>query len=197
MNWKRSLIAILAAIPVVALLAYGFSRAPRAIPTPLPGKPAPSFAAPVFAPGQEPLARNVGDTVRMDEFAGKVLVLNFWASWCLACRDEHVALSETARSYAGKPAQFLGVLYRDRTPPAVDWIAQMGGQSYPSIDDPHARLAIDYGLYGVPETFIIDPKGVVAYKHIGPISEDVLRHWIDSLMPPMTAGDTAVGAKSR
>ena len=183
MNWKRAAIATLAAAPVIALFAFGFTRNPSEIPSPLPGRPAPAFALPVFATGEAPLAREVGDTIRLGDLAGKVVVVNFWASWCLACRDEHVALSETAREYADKPAQFIGVLYHDRPTNGLRWIDGMGGQSYPSVSDERSRMAIDYGLYGVPETFIVDPGGRIAYKHIGPITANVLRFWIDSLAP--------------
>ncbi|HYV97717.1 MAG TPA: redoxin family protein [Gemmatimonadaceae bacterium] len=182
MNWKRALIAATAAIPLILLLAWGFSRNPGDIPSPLPGKPAPLFALGVFAPGQPPLERKVGDTLRLEDFRGKVVVLNFWASWCLACREEHVALSDAARRYTGKPVQFLGVLFNDRAPPAIDWISEMGGQSYPSVMDPGAHVAVDFGLYGVPETFFIDVTGRVARKQIGPASDVVLNHVIDSLL---------------
>jgi cytochrome c biogenesis protein CcmG/thiol:disulfide interchange protein DsbE len=192
MNWKRALFATLAAAPLIALFAFGFTRDPGEIPSPMPGREAPAFALAVFAPGVEPLARAVGDTIRLEDLKGKVVVLNFWASWCLACRDEHTALSETALAYAGKPTQFLGVLYNDRTPLAIQWIGNMGGQSYPSVLDNRSHTAIGYGLYGVPETFIIDPSGRIAYKHLGPISSSVLRSWIDSLMPkPTPAGGAA------
>ena len=184
MNWKRAALATLAAAPVLALFAFGFTRNPGEIPSPLPGRPAPSFALPVFAAGEPPLARDVGDTLKLGNLAGKVVVVNFWASWCLACRDEHVALSETAREYADKPAQFIGVLYHDRPANGLRWIESMGGQSYPSVTDERSRMAIDYGLYGVPETFIVDPGGRIAYKHIGPITANVLKFWIDSLAPP-------------
>ena len=183
MNWKRAFLATLAATPLIALFAFGFTRDPGEIPSPMPGRDAPAFALDVFAPGEAPLARPVGDTIRLADLAGKVVVVNFWASWCLACRDEHTALSETARAYADSPAQFIGVLYNDRVPPALQWIRDMGGQSYPSVLDAGSRTAINYGLYGVPETFIIDPQGRIAYKHLGPISAPVLRKWIDSLMP--------------
>jgi cytochrome c biogenesis protein CcmG/thiol:disulfide interchange protein DsbE len=192
MNWKRSLIAIIAAVPVIALLAYGFRRDPREIPTPLPGKAAPAFALEVFAPGKPPLALNVGDTIRNAALLGKVAVVNFWASWCVACRGEHRPLSETALTYAEKPVQFVGVLYRDTREPALAWIENMGGQSYPSIDDSEARMAIDYGLYGVPETFFIDAKGIVAHKEVGPVNEAILRKWIDSLMPRTSTPDSAI-----
>lgn len=192
MNWKRAAIATLAAAPVIALLAFGFTRNPSEIPSPLPGRPAPAFALPVFATGEAPLAREVGDTIRLGDLAGKVVVVNFWASWCLACRDEHVALSQTAKRYAGQSVQFIGVLYHDRPENGLRWIEGMGGQSYPSVTDDRSRMAINYGLYGVPETFIIDPAGRIAYKHIGPITAGVLRQWIDSLAPS-PALDTVPG----
>ncbi len=192
MNWKRAVIATLASVPIIALFAFGFTRNPGEIPSPLPGHAAPAFNLAVFARGEPPLARPAGDSIRLGDLVGKVVVLNFWASWCLACRDEHVALSETARRYADLPAQFIGVLYNDRPSAGIRWIAQMGGQSYPSVTDNNSRTAIDYGLYGVPETFIVDVRGRIAYKHLGPISETVLRQWIDSLLPKATATDMMV-----
>jgi cytochrome c biogenesis protein CcmG/thiol:disulfide interchange protein DsbE len=139
--------------------------------------------------------------MRLTDLRGKVVVLNFWASWCLACRDEHSALSDVAQSYAGKPVQFLGVLYNDVPDKGTAWIAEMGGQSYPSVDDPGARVAIDYGLYGVPETFFLDASGRVAYKHTGPVTPGVVRFKVDSLMAaaqpvaPAPVADTAVTTK--
>ena len=197
MNWKRSIIATVAAIPLIALFAYGFTRDPSAIDSPLPGNQAPGFALEVFAPGEEPLNRAVGDTIELGKLAGNVVVVNFWASWCLACRDEHQGLSETAKRYSTQPARFVGVLYNDRPAAGVEWIARMGGQSYPSVNDKGARTAIDYGLSGVPETFIIDPGGRIAYKHIGPISERLLSRWIDSLLPKPAFGDTALRPVAR
>jgi cytochrome c biogenesis protein CcmG/thiol:disulfide interchange protein DsbE len=191
-NWRRSALATIGAVPLIALFAYGFTRDPGEIPSPMPGREAPTFALDVFAPGEAPLARPVGDTIRLTDLAGKVVVVNFWASWCLACRDEHTALSETAVSYADSPTQFIGVLYNDRSPSAIEWIRDMGGQSYPSVLDAGSRTAINYGLYGVPETFIIDPHGRIAYKHMGPITARVLRQWIDSLLPdPASAAGAA------
>ena len=196
MNWRRATIAVIAATPLIALFAFGFTRDPGEIPSPLPGRAAPDFALPVFATGEGALARQVGDTISLRGLAGKVTVVNFWASWCLACRDEHEALSETARQYADRPTQFVGVLYNDRPSLGINWIARMGGQSYPSVTDDGSRTAIDFGLYGVPETFIIDPAGRIAYKHIGPITTSVLRTWIDSLLP-LAATDTTSRLESR
>jgi cytochrome c biogenesis protein CcmG, thiol:disulfide interchange protein DsbE len=182
MNWKRAMIGVAIAAPMVGLLAYGMTRNPRDIPSPLPGRPAPDFALEVFAPGQGTIARTIGDTIRLSQHRGDVVVLNFWASWCLACRDEHEALSHVAERYAGKDVHFVGVLYNDLTGAGTNWIAQMGGQSYPSVLDPRTRTAIDYGLYGVPETFFIGRDGRVGYKHVGPVTEALLAYKIDSLL---------------
>jgi cytochrome c biogenesis protein CcmG, thiol:disulfide interchange protein DsbE len=193
-NWNRAIIASLAAVPLILLFAWGFTRDPAVIPSPLPGHPAPQFALDVFAPGQPPLSRPVGETVRLADLRGKVVVLNFWASWCVACREEHATLSATARLYAGRPVQFLGVLYNDSAAAGEAWIAAMGGQSYPSMQDPEAHTAIDYGLYGVPETFFIDGNGRVAYKQLGPVSDVRLAQIVDSLiaaLPPKPTASTA------
>ena len=183
MNRTRAVIGMLIAIPVIWLFARSMGRDPRDLgPSPLAGRDAPGFRLAVFAPGQAALSRPVGDTVRLDDLKGQVVVLNFWASWCLACRDEHETLSEVARNYIVKPVHFLGVLYNDDALSGNKWIAEMGGQSYPSVLDPGARTAIDYGLYGVPETFFLDADGRVAFKNTGPVTATVLHRVVDSLM---------------
>ena len=182
MNWKRAAIATAFVLPVALLFRHGLTQDPREIPSPLPGNPAPKFSLAVFAPGQPPLERPVGDTVRLADLKGRVVVLNFWASWCLACRDEHAGLSEVARGYAGKPVQFVGSLYQDTPSNGTQWIAEMGGQSYPSVNDPKALTAIDYGLYGVPETFFIAQDGRIARKITGPAPPAVVKHILDSLL---------------
>ena len=182
MNWRRSAVAAAFGLPVIGLFVFGLRHDPKDIPSPLPGKPAPSFTLAVFAPGQPPLARPIGDTIRLSDLRGQVVVLNFWASWCLACRDEHATLSAVAREYVGKPVHFVGSLYQDRTSAGTAWIAEMGGQSYPSVEDPKSRTAIDYGLYGVPETFIISPDGRVARKITGPADAATVTRIVDSLL---------------
>jgi cytochrome c biogenesis protein CcmG/thiol:disulfide interchange protein DsbE len=182
MNWKRAGIAAVCVVPLIALFGYGLTRDPKDIPSPLPGHAASPFALTVFAPGQPPLARAPGDTVRLADLKGQVVVLNFWASWCLSCRDEHPILSQTAMDYVGKPVHFLGVLYNDEPANGTKWIEEMGGQSYPSVMDPGARTAIDYGLYGVPETYFLDANGRIAYKATGPVNARIIHYLVDSLM---------------
>lgn len=182
MNWKRAGMAIGLSLPVIGLLAFGLTRDPKVIDSPLPGKQAPPFALSVFAPGEGSSALTVGDTVKLVDQQGKIVVLNFWASWCLQCRDEHADLSNAARDYYDRGVRFYGLLYNDQESFGLKWINEMGGQSYPSLLDPRTRTAIDYGLYGVPETFIVTGDGRVAYKHIGAISARVLNQKIDSLL---------------
>ncbi len=192
MNWKRSFLTTAAVGgPLIALLAYGMTRDPRDIPSPLPGRDAPTFARAAFVTGDHSALRvPVGDTVRLHDLRGRVVVVNFWASWCLACRGEHSALSETARAYADKGVRFFGMLYNDSEANGRDWIAEMGGQPYPALSDPGARAAIAYGLYGVPESFVIGADGRVAYKFIGAVNEPQLHQLIDSLLavPTTTPG---------
>ena len=185
MNWRRAAIATACAVPVVALFGYGMTRNPRDIPSPLPGRPAPEFALQVIRAGDGAAggALQPGDTLRFADLKGEVVVVNFWASWCLACRDEHEVLSSVAQSYAGRGVRFVGVLYNDRPSNGVEWIENMGGQSYASVNDPRARTAIEFGVYGVPETFFIGPDGIVAYKHIGPVTERVLLEQIERIRP--------------
>lgn len=185
MNWKRSLIAVALAAPAVALLAFGMGRNPKEIPSPLPGRPAPSFELALMDPELFPEELDPADStaaVRLADRAGEVVILNFFASWCVACRVEHRVLSDVAERFERRGARFYGVLYQDSPENGRRWIEEMGGQSYPALLDPRSRTAIDYGLSGVPETFIIGKDGRVAYKHFGPVTEELLVQKLDSLL---------------
>lgn len=172
MNWRSAGVGAGAALIITALLAFGMTKDPGEIPSPLPGKDAPTFA----------LQTAGSEQVDLLQLRGQVVVLNFFASWCLNCRVEHPALTAIARAYEGKDVKFFGVIYNDSPENAERWITEMGGQPYPALVDPSSRTAIDYGLYGVPETFFISKSGKVAYKHIGPTTPEVLRKWIDQLL---------------
>lgn len=178
MKWNRALVGVLAAIPIIGLLGFGMTRDPSEIDSPLPGREAPQFALATFSgvPEGTPL-----DTVALAKYRGDVVVVNFWASWCLACRDEHVPLTTAGAQYRGSDVHFFGILYNDSPANGRRWIARMGGESYPSLVDPGSRTAIDYGVYGVPETYFIGRDGRVAYKHTGPVTSELLARKIGEL----------------
>jgi cytochrome c biogenesis protein CcmG, thiol:disulfide interchange protein DsbE len=180
MKWQRAVTAVAVAIPSIALLAFGLTRDPGSIPSPLPGRAAPAFALAAFTTGDSARAATL-DSVRLAALSGDVVVLNFYASWCLACRDEHEVLRTVGARYAGTDVHFFGLLYNDSPENAIRWLGEMGTLPYPSLADPHSRTAIDYGLYGVPETFFIGRDGRVAYKHTGPVTADVLIGKIEQL----------------
>ncbi len=200
MSWGRMLIGLLITIPIVALLAFGLGRDPRFIPSPLPGRDAPEFRLAVLdtLPPYSVRDPGSGEAINLSALRGDVVVVNFWASWCLACRDEHGPLSQAAEWYGQHGVHFFGVLYNDTPGNAVRWIERMGGQTYPTLLDPRSSTAIEYGLYGVPETFFIGRDGRVAHKVVGPVSASVLREWIDRLLdeaPPAPGSATQpVGA---
>ncbi|MGH7501596.1 MAG: TlpA family protein disulfide reductase [Longimicrobiales bacterium] len=176
MNWRRSLIGLVVAVSLVGVLAFGLTRDPSRIISPLPGRDAPDFALPLMDPTE------VLDSVRLAHMRGDVVVLNFWASWCLECRYEHEDLSLAALHYAGQPVRFFGVVYEDTPNNARRWIEAMGGQEYPSLLDPGSKTAVNYGLFGVPETFVIDRHGKVVHKQVGVVTERLLRSVIDPLL---------------
>ena len=172
MNWKRSLIGLGIAAPIVLLLGYGLTRDPRFIASPLPGRAAPEFALPSL---------EAGDSITLSSLRGSVVVVNFWASWCIPCRDEHPILLEASRAYQPKGVKFIGIAYNDKPDDSRRWLQELG-KDYPSLIDQGARTAIDYGISGVPETFILDKQGVVAFKKFGPITANEITQKLDSLL---------------
>lgn len=180
MNWKRVLISFGFTLPLIGLLAFGLTLDPNAIDSPLPGRPAPDFSLPVIENGE--------GMVSLAEQRGNIVVLNFFASWCLECRYEHGALSLASSAYRDRGVKFFGVLYNDTPEKGRAWIAQMGGQNYPALYDEGSRTAIDYGLYGVPETFVIDREGKVVQKKIGPWVFEELAGTIEGLLQQEQGG---------
>lgn len=182
MSWKRAAVAMALALPLLALFAFGLIRGdPRLIASPLLDQPAPDFALPVLDLQAD---QATPDTLRLSELRGQVVVLNFFASWCVPCRVEHGALTRAAQRYGDRGVQFLGVVYSD-TPDAVrHYVRQLGGQNYPALMDPGQRVAIDYGLVGVPETFFIDRDGVVRTKVFSAVTDQQLTNEIEPLLAP-------------
>jgi cytochrome c biogenesis protein CcmG/thiol:disulfide interchange protein DsbE len=161
-------------ILLVGFLAVGLTLDPRELPSPLIGKAAPAFDLPVLQqPGEGggPAARRFAPS----DMRGKVWLLNVWASWCVSCREEHPVLVELSKKGV---LPILGLNYKDKDADAQRWLAQFGNPYQVSIVDADGRTGIDYGVYGVPETYVIDAAGVIRYKQIGPITPDLLEHKI-------------------
>ena len=150
-------------IALVMLLAAGLTLNPREVPSPLVGKAAPPF--------ELPLLRDPDKTFTTKERLGSVWLLNVWASWCVSCRDEHPVLLELAKTGA---VPVYGLNYKDRREDGLRWLAAYGDPYRLSVVDPEGRIGIDYGVYGVPETYVIDKRGVIRYKQIGPVTREVL-----------------------
>ena len=157
------LIPLAAFFALAAVLAVGLKRDPREVPSPLIDKPAPDFA----------LTRldDPARTIRLADLRGKVWVLNVWASWCVACREEHPVLVEFAKQHA---VPLYGLNYKDKRPDATAWLQRFGNPYDASLFDGEGRVGIDFGVYGVPETFVIDGNGVIRMKHIGPLTAEVI-----------------------
>ena len=150
-------------IALVMLLAAGLTLNPREVPSPLVGKAAPPF--------ELPLLRDPDKTFTTKERLGSVWLLNVWASWCVSCREEHPVLLELAKTGA---VPVYGLNYKDRREDGLRWLAAYGDPYRLSVVDPQGRIGIDYGVYGVPETYVIDKRGVIRYKQIGPVTREVL-----------------------
>jgi cytochrome c biogenesis protein CcmG/thiol:disulfide interchange protein DsbE len=156
---------------MAGFLAFGLRLDPREVPSPLIDKPAPAFNASVLSRPEQSLHKQ--------DFAGKVWLLNVWASWCVACREEHPLLVEFSRRGV---VPIYGLNYKDTRLAGLGWLQRQGNPYTDSLFDPDGRIGIDYGVYGVPETFVIDREGVIRYKHIGPLTADVLRDKIEPLV---------------
>jgi cytochrome c biogenesis protein CcmG/thiol:disulfide interchange protein DsbE len=160
---KKALIPLGIFIVLLVFLGIGLTRDPHEIPSPLIGKPAPTFTAPVL--------NKPGQTLSAKDMLGKVWLLNTWASWCVACRQEHPLLVEFSKS---NPLPIIGLDYKDQEADGMQWLARFGNPYTTSIADRDGRIGIDFGVYGVPESFLIDKAGIIRYKQIGPFTEDDL-----------------------
>lgn len=173
---KRFLLPLIIFIVMVGFLAVGLNLDPREVPSPLVGKPAPQFSLPRLD--------NPEQVMSPKDMLGKVWLFNVWASWCAACRDEHPVL--VALSKSGEVPVY-GMDYKDARQDAQQWLTQGGNPYVATVMDADGRVGINYGVYGVPETYLIDKAGVIAYKQIGPITDEVLRNKILPLVKRLQA----------
>lgn len=160
---KKTLIPLALFLVLLVFLAIGLTRDPREVPSPLIGKPAPVFT---LAQLHEPQK-----TFESKSMLGQVWLLNTWASWCVACREEHPVLLEFSKT---KSVPLIGLDYKDKPEEGRKWLERFGNPYDLSISDLDGRVGIDFGVYGVPETFLIDKQGIIRYKHIGPITPESL-----------------------
>ena len=161
---KRGLIPLLVFVVLVVFLAIGLTRKPHEIPSPLVGRPAPAFEAPLLNPS----SRN---SFSPREMLGQVWLFNVWASWCAACRVEHPVLLDLANSNV---VPLIGLNYKDKAADGRRWLQRLGDPYVLSATDIDGRIGIDYGVYGVPETYVIDKAGSIRYKLIGPVTQELV-----------------------
>jgi cytochrome c biogenesis protein CcmG/thiol:disulfide interchange protein DsbE len=174
----RYLIPLGIFIVLVALLGYGLKLDPRKVPSPLIGKPAPEFSLPTL---QDP-----NSNFSPSDMKGKVWLINLWATWCVSCRAEHHVLNEMVREHG---VAIVGLDYKDDREAALNWLLQLGNPYLVTVFDADGRIGIDWGITGTPETFIIDKKGIIRYKHIGPVGPQDVQTRLLPLIRQLEAED--------
>jgi len=167
----KFLIPLLLFVVLVAFLAIGLNRDPHEVPSPLINKPAPAFDIPQL--------EQANKTFSPESMKGQVWILNVWASWCVACREEHPVLVEFANS---GQAPLIGLDYKDQRADALSMLSKQGNPYRLSGFDANGRVGIDYGVYGVPETYVIDKAGIIRFKQIGPVTREILNQTIYPLL---------------
>lgn len=168
-NWKILVGGLLLIAPLLWVLYSGFGKDPHALPSTMEGRVAPPFA----------LQDMDGNPVSLESLRGTPVVINFWATWCVPCKQEHPYLQEAARAYEGR-VRFLGVLYGDEPATARAFLGRYGS-SYPTLVDADQSTAIDYGVAGVPETFFVNAEGQIVRKVSGPVNMAVLVETLESM----------------
>ncbi len=161
-------------IALVLLLALGLQLNPREVPSPLVGKPAPAFELPLLHAPDKRFSQK--------DMLGKVWVLNVWASWCPPCLAEHPIVTQLSKTVA-----VVGLNYKDAREDALPWLKRNGDPYQLSVYDAAGRIAIDYGVYGVPETYVLVQRGVIRYKHIGPLTPEVAQKKLAPLVKELQA----------
>ena len=165
----RFMLPLVAFLVLAAFLYVGLGLNPREVPSPLIGKPAPAFTLPTLSEPDKQFSSQ--------DMKGKVWLLNVWSSWCVSCREEHPVLIDLARQNI---VPVYGLDYKDKREDGMGWLERGGNPYVLSISDTEGRVGIDYGVYGVPETYVIDKQGIIQYKEIGPVTPQKLR---DKILP--------------
>jgi len=181
-TWLGVAAIVLIVIAMVVVFSRGFGKDPSLIKSPLIGKPVPN----------DTLAYLDGDGTL--DLAANVMVINFFASWCFPCRQEHSVISAAAAEYDGAPVEFVGIVYQDEPDAAMGFLDSYGraeGMQY--VVDPDSRVAIDFGVFGVPETFFVAPDGTIMAKKVGPISSIEMSNTINTILAGGTPGDLNEG----
>lgn len=168
MPTRRLIIALLIIAPILALLAYGFKRDAKYIKSPLLAKPATPFSVTLFD----------GNKMSLEDLRGKAVFLNFWASWCTPCRDEARDLEAAWQKVKDKNMVFLGVAVQDSDQASRDFLKEFN-ITYPNGRDESGKIAVDYGTWGIPESFFIDTQGRITYKHVGGIPANLVLKKLD------------------
>ena len=163
----RFILPLVIFLVLAGFLFVGLGLNPHEVPSPLIGKPAPAFTLPQL--------HDTNKQFSPEEMKGKVWLLNVWASWCVSCREEHPILMELARQHI---VPIYGLNYKDKKTDGEMWLSRGGDPYVLSAMDSEGRIGIDYGVYGVPETYVIDKQGIIRYKQIGPVSSQNLQEKI-------------------
>jgi cytochrome c biogenesis protein CcmG/thiol:disulfide interchange protein DsbE len=173
-SWKFWTVMVVIA-GLTGLFVFGFTVNPKIVPSPLVKRPAPGFRVTEL---------NTGEPLSLESLRGTPFVLNFWASWCVACRDEAHVLEAAHRRWGGDPARFrvIGIAIQDTPTDARRFAKRFGKTYYLALDSTAGDISLNYGLYGVPETFFVDADGIVAFKQIGAVTADVIQEQVPKLI---------------
>lgn len=179
-SWKFWTV-MLAIGGLAGLFAFGFTRNPKIVQSPLVEQPAPGFTA---------VEMNTGEQISLETLRGTPFLLNFWASWCTACKEEAPFLEAAYERYeqAGRGVRVIGIAIQDTLDDARRFARTYGKQYFLALDNERGDISLNWGLYGVPETFFVDARGIIAHKHIGPLTWPVLQEQLDRLLQRSAAG---------
>lgn len=176
----RYFIPLVVFVALVIVFGIGLYHDPHIVPSPLINKPLPEFRLPRLDDGSAFLSN--------DDLKGKPVLINVWASWCVSCREEHPILMEVSKQHQ---VPIYGLDYKDERDAAQKWLTQRGDPYFQTAVDSNGRVGIDLGVYGVPETFVVDANGVIRYKQIGPITQNAWNSTILPLLKQLGATDAS------